>query len=163
MRKETIQSIMTILALIGGFLIYSYYNYYQRSKNIERLQKFQHENHLAEIFNFNEAHFNVFDNLLGNKAQISIIMIDTSTFIFEGPDTYGITTCIWKDPNDIKTLKYYRLKFNPADVYVTGYDEFMAPMVEQTDTVQRNEIKGNDFYTIKAVNDWMKENKMKIK
>lgn len=159
MKRDALQAILGFLLLIIGFLAYSYYNYYQRSKAIHALRKFQSERNLIEIFSFRHGHLNVFDNFLGNKDQFNIIMIDTASLIV-APEYKAITVVSWAEPDDISTVRFYRLQFNANDVYATPHDAFLTPLVYEIDTIKREEIKGYDFIIIGVVGQWLEENKI---
>jgi hypothetical protein len=137
--------------VIATFLGYSYYNYHNRSKAIDVVEAYTKKNHLSQISFYREAHFNLFDYLIGDRSQFGYVFVDSNTFKKANNLNYWVQYSSWKDPQHLETLKSYTLRRNDNKFQIIANNLFWLPVSK--DSLNLNEIKGT---TLETVDTWIK-------
>lgn len=146
MRK--LKPILIVLALISLVLSYSYFNYKKRDKALTSLEQYCKTNGLIEVFHLRELQFNVFDWLIKDRTQISLVLVDPESFEKDNTN-YSIYMEFWQNPKDLSTKRNYELIKEDDKFIIHHFDLFRTPNGVDTLNINDNRTYFHD------VNDWV--------
>jgi hypothetical protein len=152
LEMKTIKSILPILIVLILFLGYSYYNYSKRAKAVDGVESYMNKNNFKRIWNFREAHFNVFDWIIEDKSQFNLIYVNADMLEKETNENYWVQFSSWKKPEDLESLTNYTVKRQGDKFQITINDLFWVPT--DKDSLTTGEIKGTVF---EIVDNWIKK------
>ena len=110
------------------------------------------KNNFKRIWNFREAHFNIFDWIIADKSQLSFVFVNAEMLKKESNTDYWIQFSSWKNPQDLESLTNYTLQRQGDKFQITVSDLFWVPTDKDSLTV--NEIQGTVF---EIVDNWVKK------